>query len=94
MASAQITGTVLRCTQHRAGSEEETLSVIADMVARAPAARRQELLDHAATLFADPDPTTPHYPAAFDLMVKAGADPDRARAIRAARQGAPFTVAS
>lgn len=94
VASAQITGTVLRCTQHRAVSETETLAEVAAMVARAPAGRRKELLAHAAALFAAPAPTTPHYAPAFDLLVKAGADPDRARAIRAARAGAPFTVAS
>lgn len=94
VASAQITGTVLRHTQHRAISEDEALAAVAAMVARAPAGRRQELLDHAASLFAAPGPTTPHFRPAFDLLVRAGADADRARAVRAARTGAPFTVAS
>lgn len=93
VAGAQITGTALRCTQHRAMTEDEALADIADMVARAPAARRQDLLDDAAALFCLSGPTTPHYPPALDLLVRAGANRDRATAIKAARSGAPFTVA-
>lgn len=94
VASAQITGTALRCTQHRAITQDEALADIAAMVAKAPAGRRQELLDHAAALFCLAGPTTPQYPPALELLVLAGADRDRATAIKVARSGAPFTVAS
>ena len=86
VASAGLTGTAARYAVGHAISAEEALVEIRAGLAQVPVHRRQAVLDGAAALYVRPGGPGDElwYPAALQLLVDAGADADRARAIRGA----------
>lgn len=81
-----VCGSADRYAQHRATTAAEALAELREVLADVPRHRRQEVLDEAAARYARPAGEAEWYFAgAFALLVQAGADAARARAIWDAR---------
>jgi hypothetical protein len=86
VASARLCGLADAHSQHRRLSADEAAAGIQAVLAELHREHRQGVLDEAAARYARPDGEKEWYfPGSFAVLVAAGADPDRAAEIWAAR---------
>lgn len=90
VASAQLTGIAARYALRHVVTAKEALGEIREVLTKWSAHGRQTVLDQAAASYVRPSSPGDEYwhPAALQLLLDAGADGERAKAIWAARPSA------
>lgn len=86
IAVAQVQGAVsLHCQPHGSEPGPAAVADVLAIVNGQPAAKRQRVLDEAASRYVEPGEFTGWFVRALALLVEAGADAARARELHAAR---------
>lgn len=86
VSAAQLQGIADAYAQHRRITAREARAELAEVLAGVAQHRRQATLDYAAARYAMPGGIDNwYYPRSFAVLVRAGANRDRARELRAAR---------